>query len=141
MTFDDYAGPILVTVAYVFLYYIFMVHVLRVKLRLTREYAARGEKFDRYASGDREMLAADRTQLNMLEHMPPFLILLWLQAVFVGAFTATVAGGLYVASRAAYPLVLGARLGRRLPLRVLWVTVTGYAVLVYFTLSLLWTVV
>jgi len=127
-----YAGPILVSVAYVALYYAFQIHVARTKFRLAAAYAARGEKFDRYFGDDREMLAADRIQLNMLEHMPPFLVLMWLNAVFVGAFGATVAGGVYLAARAAYPLVMGGRLGRGLRPAILLSTLPGYLVIAWF---------
>ncbi|MDP1775992.1 MAG: hypothetical protein Q8K94_05165, partial [Moraxellaceae bacterium] len=57
-------GPILVTLAYLLVYYGLAVNAARTKIRLTREYAKRGEKFDRYFGQDREMLAADRFQLN-----------------------------------------------------------------------------
>ncbi len=124
-------GPAWVTLAYVGLYYLFMTNVLRTKVRVGREYQQRGEVFDRYHSRDREMLAADRIQLNMLEHMPAFLILLWLHAVIVDINEATIAGGIYVAFRAAYPFVLGKRLGRAVPKRLLFVTFGGYAVLAF----------
>ncbi|MFT6233578.1 MAG: hypothetical protein ACJAZO_004099, partial [Myxococcota bacterium] len=53
----------------------FQIRGLRTKSRLVAGYQSRGEKFDRYFGQDREMLASDRTQLNMLEHMPVFLAL------------------------------------------------------------------
>src|SRR5215510_6802341 len=65
-------------ITYFALYYALNVHVLRTKRRLRREYRARGEEFDRYYTQDRRMLTADRCLLNMLEHMPPFVCLLWL---------------------------------------------------------------
>jgi MAPEG family len=123
-------GPILVTLTYVFVYYALQVHGLRVKQRLGREYRQRGERFDRYFGQDRTLLAADRYVLNTLEHMPAFLCLLWLHAVFAGPLGATVAGGIYVATRIAYPFLVGPRL-ERLPGRVLVATFTGYAVLIY----------
>ena len=61
------------------------------------------------------MLAAARCMLNMLEPMPPFVCLLWLHVVFVSPLGATVAGSLYVATRAAYPFLLGPRMGTQLP--------------------------
>ncbi len=124
-------GPAWVTLAYVGLYYLFMTNVLRTKVRVGQEYQQRGETFDRYNSRDREMLAADRIQLNMLEHMPAFLLLLWLHAVIVDIDEATIAGGIYVAFRAVYPVVLGKRLGRAVPKRLLFVTFGGYAVLAF----------
>ena len=127
-----YAGPIAVTLAYLGLYYAFQVNILKVKTTLARQYQARGEKFDRYFGQDRELLAADRLQLNTLEHMPPFLVLLWLDAVFVDVSGATIAGAIYVAMRAVYPFLVGRRLGRNIQARVMASTFVGYAVLAYF---------
>lgn len=134
----SYAGPIAITLALMGLYYGFMVSAARVKMRLTRSYAARGEKFDRYFSQDREMLAADRIQLNLLEHMPPFLVLLWCNAVFVGTQSATVAGAIYVLARLAYPFLMGNRLGRSIQAKVLIATVPGYGVMLWLLGALLW---
>lgn len=129
-------GPIWVTLIYLGLYYVFMSHIARTKIRLMKSYKERGEKFDRYTGGDPEMLAADRIQLNMLEHMPVFLVALWLHAFFVSPVSATWAGGAYTLLRAAYPFVLGNRLGRGIPLRVLMVTFPGYGILGYLLISI-----
>jgi hypothetical protein len=126
-----HTGPIVVTLAYLALYYGFQIHIMFVKGRLVREYSERGERFDRYFGQDRHMLAADRIQLNTLEHMPPFLCLLWLNAVVVGPAGATIAGAVYVAARAYYPFVVGRRLGRGIRTRVLMSTGVGYVVLTY----------
>ena len=131
-----YVGALLVTVAYVVLYYLLVANQLRVKRRLKREHQARGEKFDRYFNTDREMLAADRLVGNMLEHMPPFLVLLWLDAVFVGPRDATFGGAAYVGCRVVYPFLMGGRLGRGVPTRILFATVVGYAVLTDFGVRL-----
>lgn len=130
------AGPLLVTIAYFAIYYALHLHVLRTKKRLRNEYEARGVEFDRYYSQDRQMLAADRSVLNMLEHMPPFICLLWLHVVFVGSLGATVAGSVYVATRAAYPFLLGRSVRTRLPSRLLVATYTGYGVLLYLAAAL-----
>lgn len=134
-------GPILVTIAYLLVYYTFQLLVLRTKLRLDAEYTARNEKFDRYFAQDREMLASDRVQLNMLEHMPPFLVLLWLNAVFVGPTSATIAGGVYVAARVLYPFVMGTRLGRSAPSLIVASTLPGYLVIAWFAGALVWAVI
>jgi len=131
-----FAGPLLVTVAYVLVYYLMITNQLIVKTRLRREYRARGESFDRYFGADREMLAADRYVGNMLEHMPPFLILLWLNAIFVGPRGATLVGAVYVVARLVYPLVMGRRLGKGVPTRMLFVTVIGYLVIAAFAVRL-----
>ncbi|MFT5686586.1 MAG: hypothetical protein ACI8RZ_007542, partial [Myxococcota bacterium] len=130
------AGPVLVTLAYVALYYAFQIRVALTKARLAREYRKRNEKFDRYFGQDRQMLAVDRVQLNMLEHMPPFLVLLWLHAVFVGPTGATVAGTIYLLARGAYPLLIGGRLGRGVKASIFISTLPGYLVLVYFCSAL-----
>jgi hypothetical protein len=125
------SGPMIVTLIYLGLYYAFMTNVAVVKTSLTRKYQKRGEKFDRYFGEDRQMLAADRIQLNMLEHMGPFLALLWLNAIFIGPRGATIAGGIYVGARALYPLLMGKRLGRGIQAKILISTGAGYLVLVY----------
>ena len=132
-----YKGPLFVTIGYFILYFIFILNILRVRLRLHKEFRAKGEKFDRYFSQSREMLAADRIQLNMLEHMPFFLTLMWLNAVFVSIEVSTALGAIYTLSRAAYPFLLKGRLGRDIPRRLLLSTFTGYAITFYFALSLI----
>src|SRR3954469_1187876 len=131
-----YLGPLLVTMAYVVLYYLLVANQLRVKRRLKRDYQARGEKFDRYFNTDREMLAADRYVGNMLEHMPAFLLLLWLNAVFVGPRGASFAGAAYVVSRLVYPFMMGRKLGRGVPGRIWFAPLIGYGVIAYLTLRL-----
>ncbi len=131
------AGPIVVTLLYVGVYYAFQLYVMRVKMRLEAVYRARDERFDRYFGQDREMLAADRIQLNMLEHMPPFLVLLWLTAVFVGPGPATLGGVIYLLARLGYPLAMGSRLGRGIPARIMLSTAPGYLVLAGFSAALL----
>jgi hypothetical protein len=128
-TLTTYSGPIWVTLITLAVYYGFMVNVLRVKLSLLKKYREDGKKFDRYFSQDPQMLAADRTQLNMLEHLLPFLALLWLHAWAVGPKEATALGAVYTGTRALYPLVLGGTLRLAAPKRILMITFTGYAVL------------
>jgi hypothetical protein len=136
MSRQTFAGPLLVSVAYVLIYYLMISNQLRVRLRLRRAYRARGETFDRYFNTDREMLAADRYVGNMLEHMPAFLLLLWLNAVFVGPRGASFAGAAYVVSRLLYPFMMGRKLGRGVPGRILFATLIGYGVIAYLTLRL-----
>jgi hypothetical protein len=133
---EMYSGPIIVTLAYLGVYYGFQAWQLMVKTRLRKEYAARGEKFDRYFNTDREMLAADRYVLNTLEHMPPFLVLLWLAAFFVNPVVATTGGALYVATRVVYPFLMGRTLGGAVSERVMYATFTGYFVLTYFAVRI-----
>ena len=138
MSAEIYKGPIVVTVFYFLTYYIFLLNILKTKMKLFKSYASKGEKFDRYFSNDRQMLAADRTQLNMLEHMPLFLLFMWLHAFFVSIDQATLFGGIYTLLRLIYPLIIGGRLGREIPLSVLPVTFTGYIINIYFAGSLVY---
>jgi len=124
-------------VAYLVVYYLMIANQLLVKTRLRRAYRARGATFDRYFGDDREMLAADRYVGNTLEHMPAFLSLLWLNAMFVGPADAALAGSAYVVSRIVYPLMMGRHLGKGVRARIMFATMIGYAVLAYFVVRLL----
>jgi uncharacterized membrane protein YecN with MAPEG domain len=135
-----FAGPLLVSVVYVVVYYLMLTNQVRVRTRLRRAYRERGESFDRYFNTDREMLAADRYVGNMLEHMPTFLLLLWLNAIFVDPRSAAVAGAVYVGSRVLYPFVMGPRLGKGIPTRILGATTIGYVVIGYFVVRLIFKV-
>lgn len=125
------------TVGYFLLYYVFVINCSRVRHALIKEYKAAGKKFDRYFGQDKKMLQADRTQLNMLEQMPPFVVTLWLYAVFVDAGTAGFLGWVYVASRALYPIVTATIASSgRLSALVLVSTIPNYLVIVYFAVGL-----
>ena len=100
---STFAPVVVVTLCYITLYYVFMVNVLRVKMKVIRRCKEKGEPFRRYTEHYPDLLAADRIQLNMLEHMPPFLVLLWLQAFVVSAESATLMGWIYLGLRALYP--------------------------------------
>jgi hypothetical protein len=122
-------APIAVTAAYFVLWYALLFGLqTRTKYRLRREYAARGEVFDRYRSADPEMLKADRAVQNTHEQMVPFLVSLWMYAWFVSASTAGILGSVYVALRALYPLLLGPRIDQVQPRRVAFVTIPCYAI-------------
>ena len=83
------------------------------------------------------MLAADRSQLNMLEQMPVFLILMWLNAFMVDTTEATILGAIYTGTRALYPVVLRGRMGRDVPRRILIITFTGYFVLLAYSVRII----
>ena len=137
MDISIYKGPIIVTVCYCCVYYGFLLNIMRTRISLHKKYTANGEKFDRYFGQDRNMLAADRIQLNMLEQMPIFLLLLWLQAIFVSVENATILGGVYTFSRALYPFLVGNRLGKDIKMRVLISTMVGYFVIFIFIFNLI----
>jgi hypothetical protein len=128
----DQTGPIVVTVAYLGLWYVLLFGLQsRTKYRLVAEYEARGETFDRYFGQDERMLAADRAVANTHEQMVPFLVTLWLHAVFLSPLRATVLGGVYVLLRALYPVLLGRSLSKRQPKRVFAVTGPCYLIIAW----------
>ena len=62
--------------------------------------------------------------------------MLWLHAVFVSAPEATVLGTIYTGSRSLYPLLMGKALSRQIPMRLLAVTYTGYAIIAIFVVRI-----
>ena len=127
-----YQGPIVVTVAYFCLWYALLLGLQRgTKTKLVAEYAARGEQFDRYFGQDRRMLAVDRAVANTHEQMVPFVVALWLHAVFVSPTAATILGLAYVVLRSLYPVLLGRELGGTQSKRVFAVTGPSYAIVFY----------
>ena len=120
------------TAVYLVLWYTLLFGLqTRTKYRLRREYAARGEVFDRYRSADPEMLKADRAVQNTHEQMVPFLVAMWTYALAVSPGGAAVLGGAYVALRAVYPFLLGARIEEVQPKRVALVTFPCYGIIAW----------
>uniref|UniRef100_A0A7S2TYJ8 Microsomal glutathione S-transferase 3 n=1 Tax=Lotharella oceanica TaxID=641309 RepID=A0A7S2TYJ8_9EUKA len=132
-----YLGPACVTFVYLGMYYVFMLNAGVTKRLIEREYKAKDKKFDRYFGQDRRMLRADRIHLNTLEHMVPFLGMMWLHAVYVDDVQkATIAGIIGTCARALYPFLLGSRkegLGHTNTKRVYPSTMPQYAVMIYLT--------
>ena len=129
---NDYASVIWITLIYVGLYYVFLLNVMFAKIRVIKRCKAEGVPFQRYTEHYPELLAADRVQLNTLEHMPPFLVLLWLQAFIVSSESATILGSIYLLIRAAYPVFMGKAIHQSFPKRLLINTFSGYGVLTVF---------
>jgi hypothetical protein len=118
--------------AYFGLWYYLLLGLQRgTKYRLVREYAARGEAFDRYFGQDGRMLAADRAVANTHEQMVPFLLSMWLHAVLVSPTRAAALGGAYVVLRALYPVLLGRSLSKIQSKRVFFVTGPCYGIVFY----------
>ena len=126
---STYAAVIWVCLVYGLVYYALMLNGLVVKTRVARRCRDAGEPFLRYTGNYPDILAADRAQLNMLEHMPPFLMLLWLQALVVSPESAAWLGSLYVIVRVTYPFFLGTRITESFPKRVFINTFSGYLIL------------
>ncbi len=123
----EFRGPLVVTAAYFGLWCFFLLGLQRgTKYRLVARYRDEGQVFDRYFSQDPEMLAVDRVVANTHEQMGPFLVALWLYALFVSPSQATWLGGGYVLLRAAYPLLLGKRVSKIQTKRVGFVTIPAY---------------
>lgn len=66
--------------------------------------------------------------------MPPFLVLLWLQSLTVSPQSAAALGAAYVVVRLTYPLFLGPKLEKNIPLRIVINTFTGYGILLTFAI-------
>lgn len=131
-----YAGPIIITCVYLFFWYYLLLGKQRgTKSRLAKEYAARGQVFDRYSAQDPEMLAADRVVTNTQEQMLPFFISLWLFSIMVSVFYASVFGGIYILLRAIYPFLLGKRVSKINTKKVAFVTFPCYAIIFSFLIS------
>jgi hypothetical protein len=126
---SELRGPVLVTVVYFLLWYGFLLGLQsRTKYRLKAQYAKQERAFDRYFGQDEEMLAVDRVVTNTHEQMGPFLVSLWLFAVFASPTYATWLGVAYIALRATYPLLLGKRVSKTQSKRVAFVTFPSYAI-------------
>jgi hypothetical protein len=136
-----FKGPVVVTALYFGLWYALLLGLQRgTKYKLRDEYAARGEEFDRYFGQDGRMLAADRAVANTHEQMGPFLLSLWLHAVFVSAAHATGLGIAYVTLRSIYPFLLGRSLSKTQSKRVFVVTGPCYGIVFYMLGSAVYTV-
>ena len=126
----EFTPVIWVTLIYVLVYYGFMILGLQVKLKIMKQCKSEGKVFDRYSQRYPELLAADRVQLNTLEHMPPFLILMWMQAFTDSPHRAAILGGIYVLLRILYPFFMGSKLKGYVPKRLFLNTFAAYGVLV-----------
>ena len=122
--FRAFEGPIKVTLAYMAMYYGFIIGQVVVTYYLF--FAAKKDKDKkvkivdiRYNNTDPLKLTVDRSVGNTLEQMVPFLAGLWICAVFVSPSEAERLGWIYVISRSFYPFLfyLGGnwRLGATLP--------------------------
>mmetsp|Transcript_13119 Transcript_13119/g.45889 ORF Transcript_13119/g.45889 Transcript_13119/m.45889 type:complete len:153 (-) Transcript_13119:165-623(-) len=116
--------PIAVTAAYMLVYYGFIINQVLTSGRLKRAAKKKGERFNRHGNTEPDMIWADRTVLNMLEQMVPFLVSLWAHAAFVSPDTAAMLGAVYVACRACYPVAWMLN-------KVLFVTVPNYIIITY----------
>jgi hypothetical protein len=82
------------------------------------------------------MLASDRVVANTHEQMTPFLLSMWLYAIFISPTTAaptTAAwlGGFYVALRFVYPFLIGKKISKVQSKRVIFVTFPCYFIIFY----------
>lgn len=131
-----FRGPLLVTAGYFTLWYALLLGLQsRTKYKLIAEYAARGERFDRYFGNDPRMLAADRAVINTHEQMVPFLTSMWLHAVLVSPGSAAGLGALYTFLRALYPVLLGREVSHTQSRRVVLVTAPCYLIVGYLGLT------
>jgi hypothetical protein len=113
----QYHAPILVTCAYFGLYYLFIIYQVLTKYSVYFTEKNNSKKSPteiklkdvKYFSKNPLILTADRTVGNCLEQMVPFLLSLWMYAIFISPSDAAYYGTIYVVTRAYYPFVF--RLG------------------------------
>ena len=104
-------GPALVTCAYFVVYYAFIFLQLKTRsaaaerARAAGISIAKGKTFATDVSDDAGARMGERTLLNTLEQMGPFLCALWMCAAFVSAEVATILGGAAVCFRALFPVL------------------------------------
>ena len=105
---SDLKPVITVTVAYVVLYYIFLYLQSGSKFYLYFKALSKDPKasYAKVKYGNTELLArtTDRTAGNMIEQSIPFLISLWLCAIFDSPDYAAKLGWFWLAFRAIYPI-------------------------------------
>ncbi|MDA8793703.1 MAPEG family protein [Bacteriovoracaceae bacterium] len=133
-------GPILVTIFYVCFWYFLLILQIKTKFRLIKKYKKDGKRFDRYFGQDGEMLASDRVVINAQEQMVPFIISLWLCALFSSPVTATWCGSIYIGLRLLYPILLGKTLSHLVNPRVFFVTFPSYVLIFYMLGKVTWRV-
>lgn len=112
------------TALYFFVYYIFMgtqVGTMPSVIKMQKDVLA--------ASGR----VAERCVYNTLEQMCPFLVSLWMHALFVNPRTSYILGFIYVAFRAFYPIFYG--LYGQFNLSVEICTQTNYSIVGYFLVA------
>lgn len=138
---NAFRDPIIVTVCYFLLYYVFLLRIPKIKFALMKSIRENwkkenpqgrlgGAELHRLMQLDPQMYEVARAQLNMLEQMPPFLFSFWLYVIFVDARIGAILGGVYTGFRAFYPFFYGTN-------ALLLITVPNYLVILYFLFAVL----
>eukprot|EP01126_Amoeba_proteus_P012444 TRINITY_DN15125_c0_g1_i1.p1 TRINITY_DN15125_c0_g1~~TRINITY_DN15125_c0_g1_i1.p1 ORF type:complete len:154 (-),score=28.42 TRINITY_DN15125_c0_g1_i1:64-525(-) len=135
---QEFKYPILTTFGYFVLYYLYIIQVIVMKFRLEKEVKEKWRsnhdkkdritlvEFVRAVKDHPRMYVAERTQLNMLEQMVPFLFGFWLYCLVVDPIVGSQLGMLYIVFRSIYPFFYGSWL---LPLLS---TGPNYVIILYF---------
>jgi len=130
----DYRWSLIVTGAYVLMYYVFLVIqvVSRGKVqKKNEEYPLMlGDVKVNNINEHPDVLRGERTFLNTLEQMPAFLITFWCFTVFVQAYVGALIGLIYVVFRAIYPVLYP-------PPKVLASTIPGYLIILFFMVNII----
>jgi len=113
-------GVGLVTCAFVFMWYVFLGHQVSLNFDATLDADVK--------TGAKSI--ADRVVGNTLEQAMPFLVLLWLHALFVNPETSKLLGWIYVATRFLYPITFGFYGQQTLGIQI--ATQPNYIVVYYF---------
>ena len=111
--FDKVRPVIGTTAGFVALYFAFLYAQATTKFYMYFRDKAKDPKVSltkiRYANTTLLALTVDRTSGNMVEQAIPFLVSLWLHAVFVSPTGAATLGWLWLLSRSIYPFVFYSR--------------------------------
>jgi len=139
----EYKSTVFVTLIYLTLYYVTLIVILLTKLKVRPAAQAQVRKdnenkktphnekliaLDKYIRREPLMMAAERTQLNMLEQMPPFLATFWIYSVMVDPVVGAWMGALYTAIRACYFFLW--------PRYHYVVTLPNYAIIAFFAFGI-----
>lgn len=136
-----YKEPILVTVAYFALYYLFLfsqaaISLLRylyaTKTGNEKEVSLRRLKYGS-AENDKLLLTLNRSVGNTLEQMVPFLASLWLHALTLSPRRAAVIGAIYTFLRSFYPFAF-----YRGYFSLILVTLPNYICIFYLIAPVVW---
>lgn len=116
-------GVGLVSCAFIFMWYIFLGHQVSLKFNTTLDADIKTQA----------QFVADRSVANTLEQAIPFLVLLWLHALFVNPETSKTLGWIYVVTRFLYPITYG--MYGKMNTAVQLSTQPNYCIIFYYLLA------
>eukprot|EP00928_Gymnodinium_smaydae_P049273 TRINITY_DN33060_c0_g1_i1.p1 TRINITY_DN33060_c0_g1~~TRINITY_DN33060_c0_g1_i1.p1 ORF type:complete len:195 (-),score=41.91 TRINITY_DN33060_c0_g1_i1:367-951(-) len=135
----EYAAVVGATLAFFAMWYGFLTQQMMMRGVAAERAREKGIELTRFDYRFAEWEMADRTFLNMQEQSAPFLLLMWLYAVFCNARVAGVLGFVYVGFRFVYPILWSTR--GRFTILVELSTQPNYLVIGWYFNSLCYTAI